>query len=360
MFCAVGCATSPMEGDADPAGPAPAVTERVAAMQTFKQATAVHAAAAMADPATRAQVLGELRSRGSVALRELPALIGAAGAEAGGDAVPEVWLREPAGGGDADQLLIAYAPAGNEHSWTAIPAYTLAGERVTLDPKHAPDVPVLVIETHGKLANQQGIAQANLALQRAGLQRVAGSPQLAPHVAAAPLAAAARWTTRLDSIHLNDDEEPWISGAAEIYAIVSGVVDGDNTANVQIVDMPYLDYDGTTYTPHQILVDWSTYAYQAANILLYEKDDSTSYQSLVEALITAIGAAGSLAGYPTVQAITDIANRIIAAMPSSWFANDDDYVDAYYTIQENVTYTGYAGASRNATVTLTPFLLQPN
>src|ERR1700728_708241 len=88
MFGAVGCATSPMEPDeGDPAGPAPAVTERVAAMQTFKQATAVHAAAAMADPATRAQVLGELRSRGSVALGELPALIGAAGAQAGGDAV---------------------------------------------------------------------------------------------------------------------------------------------------------------------------------------------------------------------------------------------------------------------------------
>ena len=41
--------------------------------------------------------------------------------------------------------MIAYALAGNERSWTAIPAYTLAGERVTLAPKHAPDVPVLVI-----------------------------------------------------------------------------------------------------------------------------------------------------------------------------------------------------------------------
>src|SRR5262249_31348698 len=120
------------------------------------------------------------------------------------------------------------------------------------------------------------------------------------------------------------------------------------------------DDEGTTYSPHQIILDWNDYAYQAANILLYEKDDNTSYQSLVEALITAVGDVGTLAGEPQIQAVTTIANRIIAAMPSSWFANDDDFVDAFYTVEKTVTYTGYVGASNNATVTLTPFLLQPN
>lgn len=213
---------------------------------------------------------------------------------------------------------------------------------------------MLVIQAFGKLAHQQGIAAANLALQQAGLQ--AQDTKVARAIAPA---AEARWTTRLDAIRLNDDEEPWISGSAEIYAIVSGVV-GDNAAQVKIVDMPYLDNDGTTYNPHQIVLDWNDYAYQAANIQLFEKDDNTSYQSLVTALISAIGAAGSLAGYPQISAVTEIANRIIAAMPASWFANDDDYVDSYYTIEKTVTYTNYAGASRNATVTLTPFLLQPN
>ena len=39
----------------------------------------------------------------------------------------------------------------------------------------------------------------------------------------------------------------WISGSAEIYAVVSGVFDASNSPQLKIVDMPYLDNDGTTY-----------------------------------------------------------------------------------------------------------------
>jgi hypothetical protein len=150
-----------------------------------------------------------------------------------------------------------------------------------------------------------------------------------------------------------------ISGAAEVYAIASGVV-GDNAPQLRIVELPYLDNDGTTYTPNQIILDWNDYAFQAANLQLFEHDDNTSYQQLVTALVTAIGAVGSLAGYPAVQAITEIANRVIAAMPAGWFANDDDYVDSFYTIEKTRSYVGLVGAGRNATVTLQPFFLESN
>ena len=129
---------------------------------------------------------------------------------------------------------------------------------------------------------------------------------------------------------------------------------------MQIVDLPYLDDDGTTYTPNQIIVNWSNYAFQVANIQLFEHDSNTSYQSLITAIITAVGAAGSLAGFPTIQAITEIANRIIAAIPAGVFSNDDDYVDSFYTIEQTRTYTGRVGASHNATVSLTPFFVVAN
>jgi len=348
MLAASGCAISDTDTPSDPG----AATAR----QAFKQAAARTAAAVLSDPGTRAAVLDQLRARGPVALSEIPALAALAPAPADPTAVPEVWVREPAGARSAD-LVVAYAPAGSERSWTEVPAYTLDGAAVALDAHHAPDVPVLVIETHGRLAMRRGIAEANAALQRAGLQPA----QVVPRVAAASSAAVApRWTTKLTSIHLVNDEEPWISGAAEIYAITSGVVGADNAPALKIVELPYLDNDGVTYTPNQILLDWTDYAYQAANIELYEHDDSTNYQDLVTALVTAVGAAGSLAGYPAVQAISEIANRIIAAMPASWFSNDDDYVDSFYTIERSVAYTGLVGASGNATVSLQPFLLVPN
>jgi hypothetical protein len=330
---------------------APREATGTGARQAFKQTAAAHAAAVLSDPVTRAEVLDALRQRGPAALTEVPALAAIDQGYAEQGAVPEAWLYEPAGARSAD-LVVAYAPAGSERSWTEVPAYTLDGARIALDAHRAPGFPVLVIETHGRLAMHQGISAANAALQTAGLQPSAAR-------SAAAMATAARWTTKLTSIRLVDDEEPWISGAAEIYAVVSGVV-GDNAPALKIVELPYLDDDGKTYTPNQIILDWNDYAYQAANIQLFEHDDSTNYQQLVSALITAVGGVGSLAGYPVVQAISEIANRIIAAMPADWFANDDDYVDSFYTIEKTVSYNGLVGAGGNATVSLQPFLLAPN
>jgi hypothetical protein len=140
---------------------------------------------------------------------------------------------------------------------------------------------------------------------------------------------------------------------------VSGVI-GDNNPQLRVVEMPYLDHDGTTYTPNQIVIDWSGFAFQAANLQLFEHDDNTNLQNLVTVVVSAIGAIGSLAGFPVIQAITEIANRIIVAMPASVFTNDDDFVDTFYTLEKTRTYSGLAGAGRNATVSLSPFLLQPN
>ena len=340
MLGAFGCATST---PAEPPGQA-------SADLTFKRTTAEHLAEVLTDAPVREQLVGELRQRGPLALTELAPLLGTIN-NVGSDGVPEVWLREPNGGSDSANLLIAYAPAGNKHTWSEIPAYMLGGERVALDPQHAPDGPVLVIETHGRLAMQQDIAAANLMLQSAGLQHLASKTE--------PLNATGIQTTRLDSIRLVNDEEPWILGAAEIYAIVSGVI-GSNDPQMLIVDMPYLDNDGITYTPNQIVVNWSNFAFQIANIELFEHDNNTSYQDLITAIISAVGAAGSLAGFPTVQAVTEIANRIIAAIPSSVFSNDDDFADVFYTIEETKTYTGLVGASKNATVSLTPFFVVAN
>lgn len=342
MFGAIGCATSD-----DVASTAPESPAEMSVQQTFKRSTAARAAEVLADASVRASVLAELRAKGSVALSELPALAGVSTAGLRSDVVPEAWLLDSST--SSDRLLIAYAPAGDEKTWTTVTAYTLDGQRVELDAHRAPDAPVLVIETNGRLTMQKGVAEANAKLQQLGLQRTP------PKVAS----AAGRWTTKLDSIRLNDDHEPWLSGSAEIYAIVSSVIT-DNAPDVRIVDMPYLDKDGTTYNPNQILIDWTPYAYQAANIQLFEHDDNTNYQTLVSELVSAIGALGSLAGYPQIQAITEIAGRIIAAMPSGWFSNDDDYVDSFYTLEKTATYSGYQGAGRNATVTLTPYYVQPN
>ncbi|HSJ63377.1 MAG TPA: DUF3103 family protein [Gemmatimonadaceae bacterium] len=319
--------------------------------ETFKRAAAARLASVLTDASVRGELIAALRERSPLALSELTGLIGEIDAAAGSDVVPEISLREPAGAYDSASLRVAWAPSGDEATWTEIPAYMLGGAPVSLDPQRAPDEPVLVVETRGRLTMLQNIEKANLLLRQAGLQRAPSKT--------APLEATNIQTTQLTSIRLANDQEPWISGAAEIYAIVSGVV-GSNDPQLMIVDMPYLDHDNTTYYPNQLIVNWSNFQYQVANIQLYEHDDNTSYQDLVIAIVAAVGAAGSLAGYPVVQAITEIANRIIAAMPSSVFTNDDDYVDSFYTIEQTQTYTNLIGAGNNARISIRPFTVVAN
>jgi hypothetical protein len=301
---------------------------------------------------TAANVQSELVRHGrEMALRELCERCDAAARKVGAvdDYEPGVWLYQGQDTGARDsQVLIAYPPAGNDKHWTTVDALTLDGRWVTLDAHTPPAARVLVVRVNGALSFERQIDKANAQLREAGLQ-----------TAAAPSTkGSGHWTTRLESIRLNDDEEPWVSGAAEVYAITAGILPG-NQAQVTIVDMPYLDHDGTTYYPRQVLLDWNQYSYGAANVLIYEHDDNTNYQTLVGLLIQAIGQGGSLAGYPAVQAIAEIAARIVAAMPAGWFSNDDDYVDSIYTIEKTRGETRY-GAAGNAYVSYIPYELPTN
>jgi len=60
---------------------------------------------------------------------------------------------------------------------------------------------------------------------------------------------------------------------------------------------------------------------------------------------------------PEYAVIADIAGAILKAMPTSWFANDIDYIDSYYLLQRGQAYQDRMGAANNAKVTLTPITL---
>lgn len=317
------------------------------------RALALELDAAIQAPAARDALLASLRQhQRALPLREVcnPCATEAKARGLDDDFEPEVWLYEPAAGkrGANSDLLIAYPPAGDDKRWRTVEALSVDGDWRTLDAHTAPDAPVLVVRVNGRFSMEKQLESANAMLRDAGLQ-------------SAPLPqgkASGHWTTRLESISLNDDEEPWISGAAEVYAVTSGVLPG-NQPQIKIVDMPYLDYDKTTYYPRQIVLDWADYTYGVANIQLFEHDDNTNYRDLVTAIITGVGAAGSLAGYPVIQAIAEIANRIVAAMPDSWLTNDDDYVDSLYTVEKTVGETR-RGARGNALVRYIPYELPSN
>jgi hypothetical protein len=112
--------------------------------------------------------------------------------------------------------------------------------------------------------------------------------------------------------------------------------------------MPYLDDDGTTYYPNQVLVNWSSYKYNLADVVMMEADSDTNYAALAKALADALLTITDQGAYiPLVDAILD-------ALPSSWYTNDDDYVDSWYTLGTHSSGS-LTGARANGRMTVEPY-----
>ncbi|SHE41204.1 DUF3103 family protein [Vibrio gazogenes] len=270
----------------------------------------------------------------------------------------EMWLFLPSDralNDDMSDLVVAYPPSGDEDSWTQIVGYTLSGDKVSLAVDQEPDVPVLVVDDNGYYAMKESVKKLNTLLQENGLQeKTAQAPRLSTQTEATGFDA-----TKLTKVNVNNVHEPWIKGAAEIYGIVSGVLTS-NKPQILVVEMPYLDNKETNYYPNQIVINWSEYDYRVVDMLMYEHDSGTNYKTLVQALVTAVGAAGSLAGWPPSSAIAEITSRVIAAMPDSVFVDDDDFVDACYTLERGKSYADFHCSADNAVLSMAPFFVESN
>ncbi|WP_216628528.1 DUF3103 family protein [Pseudoalteromonas caenipelagi] len=254
-----------------------------------------------------------------------------------------------------EDVLVAFAPKGDDKTWQHVEAYDQSGNTHLLDAHTLPKQPVLVVEIDGRQSMKEGLAVMQSVFE-------SGLGKARPLQAEIQSDAQPISTSVLKRIRLNDDEEPWISGAAEVYGVVTGVNPSRDEPVLDIVDMPYLDHDGRDYTPNQIIIHWDRYRWQAADMLLMEQDDNTNYQTLATTLLDIVTQVMRAIPDPNVQGyaiIPQLTNQLIKAMPSSWFTNDDDYVDVFYTLFEGQQYTGYMGASGNAKISLSPLTINP-
>ncbi|WP_031525168.1 DUF3103 family protein [Streptomyces sp. NRRL F-5123] len=357
-----GCALA-LQGLALPAAHAdtPAAARQGSQVGAAEDTVARSLAASLGSADWRAQVRGAALGSAPVGLASLAAGRGAPAALAGAVTAAEQRIAAAKGlGADAGPLLrlrlgadsmrAALTPdavplvavASDDDGGAAVTAYDSAGRAHALSATRIPREAVYVVDLDVDRATAAGLAQVDKALGKAGLRSAAASP-----AAASPAATGGYWTTKVDSVHLNDDEEPWILGDAEIYSIVTGF-GLDGKVRVDTVDMPYLDNDGTTYYPNQILVSWNTYKYNLADVVMMEADSDTNYAALAKALADALLTITDQGAYiPLVDAILD-------ALPASWYTNDDDYVDSWYTLGTNSSGL-LNGARGNGRMTVEPY-----
>ncbi|WP_320064355.1 DUF3103 family protein [Micromonospora sp. RTGN7] len=235
--------------------------------------------------------------------------------------------------------LVAATPTDDAPS--GVTAYDRGGAPVSLDAARVPARPVLLVEVDIDRALSAGLALMRGELARRGVA----------DTAAMRAAASGYWATRVDAVRLDDDKEPWLKGDAEIYSIVAGFgLDGKPT--VDLVQMPYLDSDGKTYYPNQLLVHFSKYKYNLADVVMMEDDGDTNYQALVQAIVGALLVIVDGGVYqPLVSAILD-------AIPSSWYTDDPDYVDSWYTLS-TASSGRLHGAAGNGWLDVSPYFVQP-
>lgn len=225
---------------------------------------------------------------------------------------------------------------------TVLTGYDPSGTPVVLDGAYVPSRPVLLVEVDVARALPQGLRVMRTTLAAAGI----GGP--APTAAAT--ATGGYWATKINAIRLSDDKEPWFKGAAEIFSTVGGF-GLDGTAKIDIVDMPYLDYDNTTYYPNQLLVHFNGYKYNLADVVMMEDDGDTNYLALAQAI------AAALLYIVDGGAYTPLVSAILAAMPNSWWTDDPDYVDSWYTLSTTSSGRLY-GAAANGWMDVVPYFVE--
>ncbi|MEV7323913.1 DUF3103 family protein [Streptomyces sp. NPDC093970] len=244
---------------------------------------------------------------------------------------------------------IAVAAAADDAR--TITAYDSQGRAHAVDTARVPDRPMYILDIDVTKAHRAGLKVLQKAFADKGLTSL---PKAADSAAtanrAATTSAAGWWATKVTAVEVNDDEEPWFKGAAEMFSLVTGFGQ-DGAARVDSVDMPYLDYDGTVYYPNQILVNWSNYKYNLADVVMMEDDDGTNYRALAQAITTALLTVTDQGTY------IPLVNAVLSAIPDDWFTDDPDYVESWYTLAQNSTGR-LNGASGNGWMTVEPYFVE--
>lgn len=254
---------------------------------------------------------------------------------------------------DGEKPLFTYQPDSVEAGDT-VEMFDINGETVLGSADVLPEQPVFIVGVDEKEAMRAGLSVMRTAFEENNMPGFANQLKIADTSTDDKEFIS---TTVLKKISLQDDHEPWISGKAEIYALVSGVSPSRDEPKLDVVEMPYLDYQGKDYYPNQIMIYWDRYRWGAANIVLMEHDSNTNYRDLAKVIVKAasqIIASQVDGGVLSAAIVGELVNEIIKVIPDDAFTNNDDLVDYYYTIEQNQVLTDQPGASGNAMATFEP------
>ncbi|MGW1627623.1 DUF3103 family protein [Streptomyces sp. NPDC002172] len=100
-----------------------------------------------------------------------------------------------------------------------ITAYDSRGHAHTIGTAHVPDRPLYILDIDVTKAHRAGLKVLRKAFTDKGLTSL---PKKATANSADAASAAGWWATKVTAVEVNDDQEPWFKGAAEMFSLVTG------------------------------------------------------------------------------------------------------------------------------------------
>jgi hypothetical protein len=157
----------------------------------------------------------------------------------------------------------------------------------------------------------------------------------------------------LKEYEMKNDHEPWIKGAAEIYAVVS-FFDKEGNGRTELHELWAADHQKKKYAFNKILHNWRDNKFQYVNMTVFEHDSRHDYSALVKVFNAAVAGAiaivdPSKASLPVVGLISTLTDKVIDALPKSALTDDDDFVDNL-DILNKYSSTPHTGEMGNVTV----------
>lgn len=235
-----------------------------------------------------------------------------------------IQLYDPKGMlGEGKQAYYAAEPTGDEEDLTSFEAESSDGKPVTLDVKVEPEAPVIMVELDMANILPNGLT---LFVETLRLRGVLGDVLL-------PIDQVVK-RTDMDSVQVKNDQEPWYKGAAEMFMLTMGGQNGQ--ARVDVMDLGYLNFDGTVYQQPTRVVDWTHFSWSAVDLLMMEGDAvicDAGWARYAQVVANAVQSQGSGPSYQnligTAKAALADKDQVCDWWYPNWLIDLPDYADSF-------------------------------
>lgn len=317
------------------------------------------------------------------------------------------------------ELLVAYPPSGSDvekclptkenpspkkckkgdvnyrPGWAAIEAFDQNGHSHQLDAKAQPDFPVLSVDLNERKDMVAGLTLLDKTLVENGYQARVVKPEVGTQAVGNIQFPRCLKVHRLTEIRFENVEEPWIKGDAEVYAIVNGLCTdgkrvtyqcdkriedrmkwvrpdvepnppGDEALPPNMIPLEFVKRAGVTYDAGgEPIIFWDKYDFEEVSIVFMEHDTGANFKEIALALTKGVEESFLFRAVPSwmdpsgISAAVRIADKVLSAMPSSWFTDDDDHLDTRPVIRIDKPYHQVHGRNKNAKFSLWDSAIKP-